>query len=475
MPRRNVHDAPARAGRIRPGPAHVPTFSSRSFALCLLVALAARAGAEGGAGASPPAASSAPAPSSPSPPARFEILDGDRVALVGGAFFERERLHGWIETRLTLLHPGVPFKLRNFAWSGDTVRGESRAGFDTHVQGYERLVARVAEFEPTLVVVCYGLNESFEGEAGLEPFRRDFDRVLDDLTKGGARLALVSPPALERLGPPLPDPAEANARLAMYSEAIASEALERGATYLDLFTLSQQMPDHEPVEVRGPRTHDGLHLNDRGYWLVADDLARAAGLLRMRFGVRADFAGTPRLSGEDLMIGGGAGRRWSVEFESLPDPAEGGRPRFRARMHALPNLPPPDDGREDGATRALSERRFVATGLPPGMHALHVAGREVARASAKEWAEGVDVREGPEFDQVEALRRAIVKKNELFFHRWRPQNDTYLFLFRKHEQGQNAKEIPMFDPLVAALDDEIARLATPAFHDYEFVPVAPAP
>ncbi|MEM9018245.1 MAG: GDSL family lipase, partial [Verrucomicrobiota bacterium] len=46
------------------------------------------------------------------------------------------------------------------------------------------------------------------------------------------------------------------------------------------------------------------------------------------------------------------------------------------------------------------------------------------------------------------LREEIVEKNRLFFHRWRPANETYLFLFRKHEQGQNAKEIPMFDPLI---------------------------
>jgi hypothetical protein len=57
-----------------------------------------------------------------------------------------------------------------------------------------------------------------------------------------------------------------------------------------------------------------------------------------------------------------------------------------------------------------------------------------------------------------ALRAAVLKKNELFFHRWRPQNETYLFGFRKHEQGKNAKEIVEFDPLVAAVEKEIASL-----------------
>lgn len=52
-------------------------------------------------------------------------------------------------------------------------------------------------------------------------------------------------------------------------------------------------------------------------------------------------------------------------------------------------------------------------------------------------------------EALTTLRAAIVEKDRLFFHRWRPANETYLFLFRKHEQGQNAKEIPMFDPLIA--------------------------
>jgi glucose/arabinose dehydrogenase len=56
------------------------------------------------------------------------------------------------------------------------------------------------------------------------------------------------------------------------------------------------------------------------------------------------------------------------------------------------------------------------------------------------------------------LRQAVVAKNEAFFHRWRPANWTYLLGFRKHEQGQNAVEIPRFEPLVEAWDDRIAGL-----------------
>ena len=61
-------------------------------------------------------------------------------------------------------------------------------------------------------------------------------------------------------------------------------------------------------------------------------------------------------------------------------------------------------------------------------------------------------------DALEPLRQEIRKKNRLYFYRWRPQNQTYLFGFRKHEQGRNAKEVAEFDPLVAAAEAEIDRM-----------------
>ena len=59
----------------------------------------------------------------------------------------------------------------------------------------------------------------------------------------------------------------------------------------------------------------------------------------------------------------------------------------------------------------------------------------------------------------DTLRKQVVAKNTLFFHRWRPANETYIFLFRKHEQGNNAIEIPQFDPLVEAAEQKVRSLA----------------
>lgn len=104
------------------------------------------------------------------------------------------------------------------------------------------------------------------------------------------------------------------------------------------------------------------------------------------------------------------------------------------------------------ARSAASDGRLTDNGLH-----LSARGYEVTAG----WlAEELQLPAPPPLSAAErsALRQAIVAKNELFFHRWRPQNQTYLFGFRKHEQGQNAQEVAQFDPLVAAAEQRIAAL-----------------
>ncbi len=124
------------------------------------------------------------------------------------------------------------------------------------------------------------------------------------------------------------------------------------------------------------------------------------------------------------------------------------------------------------AERGFGSSRFVRVkDLPAGRFQLSIDGQSVAEGTADQWAAGVAIRRGPSFDAAEKLRRLINRKNQLFFSRWRPENVTYLFLFRKHEQGQNAVEIPKFDPLVEEAERQIAAAAAPKKQTYEMTPV----
>jgi len=89
-----------------------------------------------------------------------------------------------------------------------------------------------------------------------------------------------------------------------------------------------------------------------------------------------------------------------------------------------------------------------------GLHFTEPGYRELA----VQLAVGVGYGTSPSGPLADKLRDSIIEKNRLFFHRWRPANETYLFLFRKHEQGNNAKEIPQFDPIIEKREHEIEQL-----------------
>jgi lysophospholipase L1-like esterase len=261
----------------------------------------------------------------------WKFVSGDRVALLGSTLIEREQKYAHWEESLMRHNPGVDVRFRNLGWSGDTVYGDARAGFDSAKQGYERLVKLTIEVKPTVIVVCYGFNESFAGEAGEKPFETQFIKLLKDLESTKARIVIVSPIPMEP-SPGRPDVSTVNASLSRYVGILKATAEKEKLDYVPLFERTR--------DAGGRFTENGLHPDETGY-------QKLTGLL----------------------------------FETTP----------------------PTTGRAE-------------------------------------------------------VRAKIIEKNQLFFHRWRPQNETYLFGFRKHEQGNNSVEIPQFDPLVVKAEEQLIEM-----------------
>ena len=57
--------------------------------------------------------------------------------------------------------------------------------------------------------------------------------------------------------------------------------------------------------------------------------------------------------------------------------------------------------------------------------------------------------------EAEALRSNIVRKNSLYFHRWRPRNDAFVYGERKNEQATAQTEPEKFEPFVSGQEDLI--------------------
>jgi len=392
----------------------------------------------------------APARGADSRPAVLELRDGDRIVLLGNTLIEREQLAGYWETMLTRRQPGLALTLRNLGWSGDTVWGEARAGFGTPADGFRKLLEQVRDQKPTVLLIAYGANEAFAGPARLPDFEQGLNTLLDKLADTKARMILIAPLPQEDLGRPLPDPVPQNANLALYRDALGKIAKQRGLGFVDLFELAGAGKRPGPA-----LTDNGLHLTTAGYWRSAAWLEQGLGLTPAAWTIDFDIKGKLQANGAVVKLDLKAPRSFQVADSVLP-------------------LPPPGEAR-GLATPPAWQRTLRVRGLAEGKHRLEIDGKPIHTATAQEWAASVVLTQGPSVAQAEALRAAIRDKNMLFFHRWRPQNDTYLFGFRKHEQGQNAKEVPQFDPLIADQEKKIAGLRQPVAQRYDLVPVSEKP
>ncbi len=151
----------------------------------------------------------------------------------------------------------------------------------------------------------------------------------------------------------------------------------------------------------------------------------------------------------------------------LPDQTENNS-QLSTFRDAIRELAERNDGRFVDLFHALGGDSFdgspAAVALTNnGLHHTEAGYQIVARELIKELGYDETVFVNPDNQTVSTLRDHIIEKNRLFFNRWRPTNETYLFLFRAHEQGQNAKEIPMFDPIIQEEEKKISHARNQVF------------
>ena len=387
----------------------------------------------------------------------FHLQKNDRVVFLGDALMEREQWYGHLETRLTVRYPRKEIRFRNLSWSGDTPTGRSRASFDWHKDEsawFERIQQPLTAFKPSVVVLGYGMANSFDGIEGLDKFRADLnlliDRIVASLPDNPPRFVLLGPIKHENLGGDLPDPDDHNRVLYEYSSVVSEIAAERLAPFVNLYDW---LGDGQDARIKRSHTENGIHLSEYGYSRVADAYSTAMGAEPhiWEVGLGPEGVKNSRIAGSQV-----------TDVTNLPN-----KTIFSVRDSILPY--PNRDENGKAYPTAIGLRRIGFMNLPPGRHLLKIDGQPTLTHLNSDWSSGMYLTRGPMFEQAETLRKLIVQKNELFFHRFRPENHTYLLGFRKHEQGNNAVEIPEFDPLIAELEEEIFRLSIPRRHFYELV------
>lgn len=184
----------------------------------------------------------------------------------------------WVTTELkdqapVLINCGLP---------SETVSGLSEDG---HAGGQfprpdlaERLDRVLKAVKPDLVIACYGMNCAIYlpfDEGRFTKYQQGMTRLKSTVEKSGARFVVMTPPFYD--DQQSPKAFSYNEVLDKYSDWLIGQRKE-GWTVIDLHgPMSQAIRERRKTEPKFTMQPDGVHPNDAGQWVVAQQLIRWAG------------------------------------------------------------------------------------------------------------------------------------------------------------------------------------------------------
>lgn len=210
------------------------------------------------------------------------LRPGERVVLIGNSLFDNMRRHGQFEAMLQQRFAKEGITLRNLAWSADEITLRPRP------DEFGDLNQHLAEQKADVILAAFGFNESFRGVPAIPEFETLLKAFLIELKShryngtSTPRIVLVSPIAVEDLGPPLPAAKPINDRLAVYAGAMRKTAKAEDVGFVDVLTpglehaatLARSMAAKGGGALLFQLTDNGIHLNTRGYEFFAAELYR---------------------------------------------------------------------------------------------------------------------------------------------------------------------------------------------------------
>ena len=373
----------------------------------------------------------------------FELINGDRVVFVGNSLFENDLQYGYLEFALTTRWPNRNITFRNIGWTGDTVWGAARS-YISPPTTYDLLMEQLTKAQPTVVFIAYGAIEALEGEQGLPWFTEGLNKLHDKIDLLGARAILLSPiPVLEDGS--TEDTGKRNAMLELYTSAIAKTAEERGKQFINIYT--PLLEKSKTIRL----SDNGFHLSEAGYYYLATVIEKELGLSTRDEMASIDLAKQATGARATMKV-----LDWGKKDKPLA---------FTINEPLLPIPLPHHEGVTDKA------RILMISGLKEGIYTLSTDDSQVVTATARQWKEGVEIKQGATFNQANGLREMILKKNELYFHQYRPQNKTYILGFRSHEQGRHTKGLEELSIIITWLEGQIALNRVPKEVTYQLIPV----
>jgi len=278
------------------------------------------------------------------------LKGGDRVAIVGDSITEQKLYSKYVEAYL-LACSGVPdLKVFQYGWGGERADGFAN-----------RLENDLASFQPTVVTLCYGMNDGsyqpFNEQIG-RTYEGNMRRILAGLTKVGVRTTVIgSPGAVDqyffRPGQQMGDqPAHVAyndnlAHLRDIDKMLAEETKQPFANVHDAMYQAMQ----KAQEKLGNKYHvcgnDGFHPRPNGQLIMAYAFLKGLGLDGKIGEIKGDARQTKvtATEGHEVVGGSHVDRTYTIELESKRWPFcfEGDGKSPESTRSIVPFLPFNDD------------------------------------------------------------------------------------------------------------------------------------
>jgi putative heme-binding domain-containing protein len=299
----------------------------------------------------------------------------------------------------------------------------------------------LGDAKPDVLFMCFGMADSFAGEAGLPAFKKNLQTLITEYGSkkyngnSPPRLVLIGPIAHEKVGGQFPDPTKHNATLKRYSEAMQQVAREHGLPFVNLFDPMLDHMDEVAKTQADKLTINGIHLNAMGYWAAAQVVLHQAGSTDWNGHCTKSFAGDQT------------------------------RTEHKAANLPWPPLPP------GKATTILHRYLPLILGAEPG-DAIINNGRRCEIIPLGKGQRGAWVRNSPIQAAAEQIRIAVVDQNQQWFYMWRAVNGEYIYGRRAAPFGIKnfPGEMAQIEQAVNELDRRIHELNRPGIEVWERVP-----
>jgi len=199
----------------------------------------------------------------------FYLKKGDRVVFLGDSITAQKLYTNYVSAFVRAFRPDLQCQFFNAGVSGDTTWG-----------ALKRLDTDVLANKPTLVTICFGMND-----AGVQPtvsrerltrYRDSLNELITRIQAAGARVVLLTTTAV--------DPTDKarlrgyNNSLAVFCAAVKDIGRQHKLMVIDLFyPVKQEIARYRRYYGDQSPVPDGVHPNEVGHMVMAMAILRAWG------------------------------------------------------------------------------------------------------------------------------------------------------------------------------------------------------